>query len=59
MRLPRLVEMGYGLDLKSMQSVGYRHAGLVLQGRMSLDNAVQLDEEGYATIGQTAAYLVW
>ncbi len=37
-----LVEMGYGLDLKSMQSVGYRHAGLVLQGRMSLANAVSL-----------------
>ena len=36
------MEKGYGLDLKSMQSVGYRHAGLVLQGRMSLDNAVSL-----------------
>ena len=37
-----LVEKGYGLDLKSMQSVGYRHAGLVLQGRMSFDNALSL-----------------
>jgi tRNA dimethylallyltransferase len=38
----KLVEMGYGLDLKPMQSVGYRHMGLFLRGRMSLDNAVQL-----------------
>jgi tRNA dimethylallyltransferase len=38
----RLVEMGYGLDLKPMQSVGYRHTGLFLQGQMSLDNAVSL-----------------
>jgi tRNA dimethylallyltransferase len=37
-----LVEMGYGLDLKSMQSVGYRHVGLFLRARMSLDNAVDL-----------------
>jgi tRNA dimethylallyltransferase len=37
-----LVEKGYGLDLKSMQSVGYRHAGLVLQSRISLDNAMSL-----------------
>lgn len=37
-----LVEMGYGLDLKSMQSVGYRHAGLFLRARMSLDNALDL-----------------
>ena len=38
----KLVEMGYGLDLKPMQSVGYRHMGLFLRGRMSLDNAVHL-----------------
>ena len=37
-----LVEKGYGLDLKAMQSVGYRHAGLFLQGQMPLDNAVSL-----------------
>lgn len=37
-----LVEQGYRLDLPSMQSVGYRHAGLLLQGQMSLDNAVSL-----------------
>ncbi len=38
----KLVEMGYGFDLKPMQSVGYRHLGLFLRGRMSLDNAVHL-----------------
>jgi tRNA dimethylallyltransferase len=38
----KLVAMGYGLDLKPMQSVGYRHLGLFLRDRMSLDNAVQL-----------------
>ncbi len=38
----KLVGMGYGLDLKPMQSVGYRHLGLVLRHRMSLDNAVHL-----------------
>jgi tRNA dimethylallyltransferase len=37
-----LVGMGFGLDLKPMQSVGYRHMGLFLTGRMSLDNAVYL-----------------
>ena len=37
-----LVAKGYGLHLKAMQSVGYRHIGLYLQGRMSLDNAVSL-----------------
>ena len=38
----KLVEMGYGLDLKPMQSIGYRHLGLFLRGRMSLDKAVHL-----------------
>jgi tRNA dimethylallyltransferase len=38
----KLVEMGYDLDLKPMQSVGYRHLGLFLRARMSLDNAVDL-----------------
>jgi tRNA dimethylallyltransferase len=38
----KLVEMGYGLDLKPMQSVGYRHLGLFLRGRLSLDDAVHL-----------------
>ena len=38
----KLVEMGYALDLKPMQSVGYRHVGLFLRGRMSLEKAVHL-----------------
>ena len=38
----KLVEMGYSLDLKPMQSVGYRHVGLFLGGRMSLDKALHL-----------------
>jgi tRNA dimethylallyltransferase len=38
----KLVAMGYDLDLKPMQSVGYRHLGLFLRARMSLDNAVDL-----------------
>ena len=37
-----LVEKGYGLDLKPMQSVGYRHAGLFLRAQMPLDDAVRL-----------------
>ena len=37
-----LVAKGYGLDLKPMQSVGYRHAGLFLRARMSMDNALDL-----------------
>ncbi|MBI4489853.1 MAG: tRNA (adenosine(37)-N6)-dimethylallyltransferase MiaA, partial [Deltaproteobacteria bacterium] len=32
----RLVERGYSLDLKPLQSVGYRHMGLYLSGEMSL-----------------------
>jgi tRNA dimethylallyltransferase len=37
-----LVESGYGLDLKPLRSVGYRHMGLVLKGEMSLDDAREL-----------------
>jgi tRNA dimethylallyltransferase len=37
-----LVEKGYGLDLKPLQSVGYRHIGLFLKGQVSLDQAVFL-----------------
>ncbi|MEX0801795.1 MAG: tRNA (adenosine(37)-N6)-dimethylallyltransferase MiaA [Candidatus Binatia bacterium] len=37
-----LVAKGYSLNLKPMQSVGYRHAGLFLQGEMALDDAVAL-----------------
>jgi tRNA dimethylallyltransferase len=37
-----LTARGYGLDLKPMQSVGYRHMGLVLNGAMPLANALAL-----------------
>lgn len=37
-----LVEKGYGLELRSMQSVGYRHMGLYLSGAMSLEEALSL-----------------
>ncbi len=37
-----LVERGYGLDLKPLQSVGYRQIGLFLERRMSLEEAVFL-----------------
>ena len=37
-----LIANGYGLDLKPMQSVGYRHMGLVLKGAMSLPEALSL-----------------
>lgn len=37
-----LVKRGYGLQLKPLQSVGYRHVGLYLSGLMSLEDAVSL-----------------
>ena len=37
-----LVERGYNLDLKPMQSVGYRHMGLYLTGTTSLEEALSL-----------------
>ena len=37
-----LVENGYGLDLKPLRSLGYRHMGLVLKGELQLDQAVEL-----------------
>jgi tRNA dimethylallyltransferase len=37
-----LVAKGYGLELKSLQSVGYRHAGLFLTGALTLDDAASL-----------------
>ena len=37
-----LFEQGYGLDLKPLCSVGYRHMGLFLMGKMSLEEAVFL-----------------
>jgi len=38
----RLADMGYSLDLPSLQSVGYRQIGLYLRGQLSLDEAVTL-----------------
>lgn len=37
-----LVEQGYGLELKSMQTIGYRHMGLFLRGEIDLEEAVRL-----------------
>jgi tRNA dimethylallyltransferase len=37
-----LLEKGYSSDLHSLRSVGYRHMGLFLIGRMSFDEAVHL-----------------
>ena len=37
-----LVEKGYSLNLRPLQSVGYRHVGLYLSGGMSLEDAVYL-----------------
>lgn len=35
-----LVNMGYDLDLKSLQAIGYRHVGWSLRGNMTLGDAV-------------------
>lgn len=46
-----LVERGYSLDLKSMQSIGYRHMGMFFNHEVSLDEAVRLlkrDSRRYA-----------
>lgn len=37
-----LLGKGYRLDLRPLQSVGYRHIGLYLKGEMSLENAISL-----------------
>ena len=37
-----LVEKGYGLNLRPMESVGYRHMGLLLTGQMSAEEALGL-----------------
>lgn len=37
-----LVDRGFSLELKPMQSVGYRHVGLHLSGAMSLEEALSL-----------------
>ncbi len=38
----KLYRLGYSPELKSMKSLGYRHAGLVLNGAMALQDAVVL-----------------
>jgi tRNA dimethylallyltransferase len=37
----KLLSMGYGFHLKSMQSIGYRHIGEFLAGRVALDETVE------------------
>jgi tRNA dimethylallyltransferase len=37
-----LLDKGYNLDLKALQSVGHRHVGLFLSGSKSLEDAVYL-----------------
>ncbi|HCY86219.1 MAG TPA: tRNA (adenosine(37)-N6)-dimethylallyltransferase MiaA, partial [Desulfobacteraceae bacterium] len=37
-----LVEKGYSLNLKSMQSIGYRHMGMFMQGEVDWEEAVRL-----------------
>jgi tRNA dimethylallyltransferase len=37
-----LLDKGYSLDLKPLQSVGYRQAGLFLQGQMTLQHALSV-----------------
>ena len=38
----KLREKGYGSELKPMQSIGYRHASLVINGEMALSEAIEL-----------------
>ncbi len=38
----QLVAKGYSLDLKSMQSIGYRHMGMYLKGEADLNEAIRL-----------------
>ncbi|WP_462269304.1 tRNA (adenosine(37)-N6)-dimethylallyltransferase MiaA [Desulfobacter sp.] len=37
-----LMNQGYSLELKSMQSIGYRHMGMYIKGDISLEEAVRL-----------------
>lgn len=37
-----LLERGYSRELKPMQSLGYRHAAMILAGEMDADDAVEL-----------------
>ncbi len=36
------VDMGYNLDLKSMQSIGYKHMGMFMKNEVDWDEAVRL-----------------
>lgn len=38
----KLLEMGYGLELKALRSVGYRHMALFLTGAATLDKSLML-----------------
>jgi tRNA dimethylallyltransferase len=38
----RLLALGYGGDLKPMQSLGYKHVMACLNGRIDLDEAIRL-----------------
>jgi tRNA dimethylallyltransferase len=38
----QLADRGFGLDLKPLQSIGYRHMGLVLKGELPHEEAVAL-----------------
>jgi tRNA dimethylallyltransferase len=38
----RLLDRGYGFDLKPLQSIGYRHMGLVLKGELPREEAIAL-----------------
>ncbi len=37
-----LVDQGYDLDLKPMQSIGYRHMGMFIKGEVDFEEAVRL-----------------
>jgi tRNA dimethylallyltransferase len=37
----RLLDRGYGPELKSMQSIGYRHMAEMIEGRISLEEAMR------------------
>jgi len=61
-----LVNQGYSLELKSMQSIGYRHLGMYIKGEVSLEEAVRLlkrDTRRYAkrqfTWFNKEANLIW
>jgi len=37
----KLMDMGYGLDLKAMSGIGYKQIGMFLRGKMTLEAAIQ------------------